>query len=138
MAGRATADAIRVHVSPPLSLRHTREFERWKKTPPAGSRFAGAGTTPVKKPNPTSLRPNVVAAQFWETAGGLLLRFVRMEEPCALPRTVFVFAWLWAVPIPSPPINCLCVLPLSVRRRVPLSCLPPVTTFENRERPATA
>ncbi len=78
------AEAIRVHVSPPLLLRQTREFEEWKKTRPVGSRFAGVGTIAVKKPNPTSLGPDVAAAQFRKTAGGLLPGFVRREEPFAI------------------------------------------------------
>ena len=34
------------------------------------------------------------ATQFWKTSGGVLLRFVRMPEPCELPSTVLVLAWL--------------------------------------------
>ena len=33
--------------------------------------------------------------------------------------------------MPSPPITWLCMVPLSVRRRVPLSCVPPMTRFGN-------
>jgi hypothetical protein len=85
---------MRVQFSPPLLLRHTRAFEKWKKTRPVGSRPGGAGTTAVKKPKPTSDKPEVAEAQFWKTVGGVLLRFVRIPDPWELPMTVFVLSWL--------------------------------------------
>src|SRR5262245_52904535 len=61
----AVAEAIRVQARPPLSVRHTREFVKWKKTRPVASRLAGAGTIAVKNPAPAgSVRPPVPATQF--------------------------------------------------------------------------
>src|SRR5438105_7260122 len=67
--GTPTADPMRPQVKPPLLLRHTRAFEKWKKTRPVGSSVDGAGTMAVKNPNPTSSRPVVAPAQFWNTSG---------------------------------------------------------------------
>ena len=89
------AEAIRVQAKPPLMVFQTREAEKWKNTRPVASRLAGAGMIAVKNPKPAeSFKPDVADAQFWSTSGGVLLRFVRMLEPCALPSTVFVLAWL--------------------------------------------
>src|SRR3954463_7060853 len=60
-----TAEPRRPQLTPPLLLRQTRAFEKWKKTRPVGSSLPGAGTMAVKNPNPTSERPLVADAPFW-------------------------------------------------------------------------
>src|SRR5688572_15908519 len=75
------AEPIKFQVRPPLLLRQTREFVKWKKTRPVGSRFAGAGRTAVKNPAPALSASAPRATQFWKTSGGVLLRLVRMPEP---------------------------------------------------------
>jgi hypothetical protein len=77
-----------------LLLRQTRAFEKWKKTRPVGSSAAGAGTTAVKNPKPTSARPAVAPTVLWILVGGLFDRLVRMFDPCELPMTVLVLVWL--------------------------------------------
>src|SRR5262245_26977278 len=99
----AVAEPMRMKLRPPSLVRHTRELVKWKNTRPVASSGAGGATIAVKKPAPAESVNAPRATQFWNTSGGLLLKFVRIPEPCELPSTVFVFAWLYAAPMPSPP-----------------------------------
>src|SRR4051812_18328478 len=99
LTGAKRADPINCQVKPPFVVFHTRVFEKWKNTRPVGSRFAGAEMTAVKTPNALPDSPAVADDQFWNTGGSTLpVTFVRIFEPCELPSTVAVFAWLNAAP----------------------------------------
>src|SRR5688572_12158983 len=59
--GCVLAAPMSCHDSPPLAVRQTRVFEKWKKTRPLESSAAGAGMIAVKNGNPKSASPPVAA-----------------------------------------------------------------------------